>query len=147
MSLPAMRIEGLFRNRIEQVAAFLELRHPDQYMVYNLCSERSYPTHFFKDRVERYPIDDHNGERLLCLHPRPPTTAHRSARRHPLRTPVPTISQMFEFVDSARRWTQGMPERVVAVHCKGGKGRTGTMICAWLVASKTFDTAADALDW
>ena len=42
------------------MARFLETKHRDCYKVYNLCSERSYDTKFFHDRVERYEIDDHN---------------------------------------------------------------------------------------
>ena len=31
-----------------------------RYKLYNLCSERTYETHHFHDRVERVMIDDHN---------------------------------------------------------------------------------------
>ena len=43
---------------------------------------------------------------------------------------------MFQLTEDVRSWlsvgAEGR-ERVVALHCKGGKGRTGTMICAVLV--------------
>ena len=32
-------------------------------------------------------------------------------------------------------------ENVIAIHCKGGKGRTGTMICVWLIESGMFKDA------
>lgn len=38
------------------------------------------------------------------------------------------------------------PEMIFAVHCRGGKGRTGTMICSWLLWSGHCTRAADALD-
>ena len=37
-----------------------------------------------------------------------------------------------EFVKDALSWLQGDPCNVVAVHCKAGKGRTGTLICSLL---------------
>lgn len=119
MSLPATHVEGLYRNRIEQVSAFLELRHPQAYWVFNLCSERQYPTHFFGDRVSLYPVDDHN---------------------------VPTLAQMFAFTAEARKWLRRGAENVVAVHCKGGKGRTGLIISALLIFSFSHDANA-ALQW
>ena len=53
-----------------------------------------------------------------------------------LRVPAPMRGPHFHrtqaFCSSAQRWMQGDPDNVVAVHCKGGKGRTGMMISAFL---------------
>ena len=37
------------------------------------------------------------------------------------------------------------PSNVIAVHCKGGKGRTGMMVAAWLVRSGQFPQAQQSL--
>lgn len=34
----------------------------------------------------------------------------------------------------------------VAIHCKAGKGRTGMMICAFLVYSEAFETTERAVE-
>ena len=53
---------------------------------------------------------------------------------------MPSLEQMFELVDDVKDWLHGGDgrERVVALHCKGGKGRTGTMICAILIDKGLF---------
>ena len=37
------------------------------------------------------------------------------------------------------------PENVSAIHCKAGKGRTGTIISAWMVYNHMYDTAEEAM--
>ena len=56
---------------------------------------------------------------------------------------------MFELVDDVKDWLQGGDgrKRVVALHCKGGKGRTGTMICAILINKGLFKGAMDTLQY
>ena len=54
-------------------------------------------------------------------------------------------SQMLEFTASVRSWLEADPKNIIAVHCKGGKGRTGTMICVWLVEAGLFSKAEDSL--
>merc|ERR550534_1188656 len=111
----------MYRNPIEKVAKFLNDKHPRKNRIYNLCSERTYETHHFTGcTVERFMIDDHN---------------------------VPTLQDMLRFAQSVRDWLGEHPDNVIVVHCKGGKGRTGTMICVWLIESGVFSSAALSLDY
>uniref|UniRef100_A0A4X1SQU5 Uncharacterized protein n=1 Tax=Sus scrofa TaxID=9823 RepID=A0A4X1SQU5_PIG len=114
MSFPSSGKQSLYRNPIEEVVRFLDTKHQNHYQVYNLCSENAYDPKNFHHRVQRYMIDDHN---------------------------VPTLSEMLAFSKNVQEWMAQDEENVIAVHCKGGKGRTGTMICAYLLASEIFTTA------
>ncbi|RMX57883.1 hypothetical protein pdam_00006704 [Pocillopora damicornis] len=120
MSFPSSGKHKLYRNPVSEVVRFLDTKHPDHYKVYNLCSERSYDPSVFHNRVERVLIDDHN---------------------------VPRLSQLLYFTHNVREWLDRDPKNVIAVHCKGGKGRTGTAICAWLIASGQFEQAKHSLEY
>ncbi|XP_007097755.2 phosphatidylinositol 3,4,5-trisphosphate 3-phosphatase TPTE2 isoform X3 [Panthera tigris] len=118
MSFPSSGQQSFYRNPIKEVVRFLDTKHQDHYQVYNLCSERDYDPKYFHYRVRRIMIDDHN---------------------------VPTLSEMLAFTKEVDEWMAQDDENIIAIHCKGGKGRTGTMACACLIASEIFTTAEDSL--
>lgn len=91
-------------------------------MVYNLCSERSYSAKPFGGRVKWFPTDDHN---------------------------VPQLTDLVKFAVTAARLSSMTTSEgfAHAIHCKGGKGRTGTFVACWLVYSGFCRTANEALEW
>ena len=46
---------------------------------------------------------------------------------------------MRSFCDDAAGYMVGAEGRTIAVHCKAGRGRTGIMVCAYLLASVSLD--------
>jgi hypothetical protein len=120
--------ESRVRNPMADVKRFLQHRHhidQGKAMVYNLCSERGYekPDECFvgpggRRQWRRYPFPDHN---------------------------APTMELMAAFCKDAAAFLREDSTHVIAVHCKAGKGRTGTMIAALLVHMQEFDNARDAL--
>ena len=48
---------------------------------------------------------------------------------------------MLKFARVVRDWMEADEQNIIAIHCKGGKGRTGTMVCTWLIESGQFQEA------
>jgi len=111
MGYPATGFEKSYRNSINEVIRFFRYYHNDNVKIYNLCIEkdRIYPkTYFPKSQVALFPAKDHN--------------------------PCP-IKLILEFCVDICLFLIKNPEGVAAIHCKAGKGRTGVMICSYLIFS------------
>jgi len=111
MGYPAEKVESIYRNDYHNVKEFLDKKHPDHYWVYNLCSEkeRQYDKKKFDGRVSYYAFDDH----------------------HP-----PDFSLIQPFCDEVKAYLDKDERNRAVVHCKAGKGRTGVMICCYLLFIK-----------
>lgn len=60
---------------------------------------------------------------------------------------APPFRLIGRFCQDVHDWLWANEENVAAIHCKAGKGRTGVMICCYLLFSKMFDSAKDALKY
>ncbi|KAG9252723.1 protein-tyrosine phosphatase-like protein [Emericellopsis atlantica] len=128
-----------YRNPLDHLVAFLDEKHGDNWAIWEFRAEGTgYPDDLVYNRIRHYPWPDHH----------PP----------PFRM-VPMI------MGSMRNWLHGgdldahsdedllkkmdvtserNKDRVVVVHCKAGKGRSGSMSCSYLISEEGW-TAEDAL--
>eukprot|EP01103_Thecamoeba_quadrilineata_P002230 TRINITY_DN12222_c0_g1_i1.p1 TRINITY_DN12222_c0_g1~~TRINITY_DN12222_c0_g1_i1.p1 ORF type:complete len:635 (+),score=96.33 TRINITY_DN12222_c0_g1_i1:69-1973(+) len=119
MSFPAEGVESTYRNWIDDVAAFLKKNHRHRFMVYNLC-EREYDYSKFDDQVQPLSFPDH----------------------HP-----PPLAMLFQICNSMYSWLNSDKTNVAVIHCLAGKGRTGTVIAAFLIYCGLLHSAREALDY
>ena len=120
MGFPSIGCEKVYRNSLIDVIDFFHTKHNDKVKIYNLCLEkdRIYNKNLFSNSsVGLFPATDHN--------------------------PCP-IKLILEFCIDICLYLLKNPNSVAAVHCKAGKGRTGVMICSYLIFSHLCETSEKA---
>jgi hypothetical protein len=113
-----------YRNDIRDVAKFFANYHYGSFCVVNCCEAHeesgngNYDPAALYSQVKKYPMRDHN----IC----------------PLRTLVLYCEHATMFLNESE-------ENVIAVHCQGGKGRTGSFCSSLMLWTGLFSTAGEAL--
>ena len=117
MGIPGEKFDSLYRNHINDVANYLNYRHSTNYMIYNL-SEKKYDYIKFNDQVKEYGWPDHH---------------------------APPLQLLWDLVEDMYNWLSSSSSHVAVVHCKAGRGRTGTAIACLLYKLKVSPSATEAL--
>ena len=119
MAFPASGFESVYRNKIEDVSKFIKEKHGSNFLIINL-SNRKYDYTKFDNQVEEYEWVDHHAP------------------------PLPTL---FTICVSMKNFLKKNEKNVVFVNCQAGKGRTGTIICCFLLFSGYFTKPDDCFDY
>lgn len=106
--------------------------------------EKGYDPKYFHYRVERIFIDDHNVPALqwvLLLNTCTSITSHAFA----LAALIFLFSRdMLKFTASVREWMNQDEKNIIAIHCKGGKGKAS---CVQPVYAMNYTFLSNFLDW
>ncbi|KAL8719550.1 MAG: hypothetical protein Q9225_003449 [Loekoesia sp. 1 TL-2023] len=110
-----------YRNPTDALVKFLDYKHGARWAIWEFRAEGTgYPDSEVYGRIRHYPWPDH----------------------HP-----PPFALIPNIMASMRDWLKGPDTkvgRVVVVHCKAGKGRSGTAACSYLISEEGW-TVEDAL--
>lgn len=123
MGYPSYGCETIYRNSVVDVINLFRIKHNNNVKIYNLCVEkdRIYSKSLFpQSLVSLFPAMDHN--------------------------PCP-IKLILEFCVDLVLFLINNPQSVAAVHCKAGKGRTGVMICSYLIFSGLCSNSEEAFEY
>ena len=123
MGYPSEGVEAIYRNDVKDVIAFFEKKHKGNVKIYNLCLEKDkiYEKKLFlRSKVALFPSLDHNP----C-----------------------SVKLILEFCVDICLFLILNLNSVAAVHCKAGKGRTGVMICSYLVFSGLCKNTEEAVNY
>jgi len=108
-------VQTQYRNDHREVRRLLDMRHGDNYHVFNV-SESQYDKSRFYGRVSNYNWPDHQ---------------------------APPFHMLFFLVDEMKKWLENDPDHVVVIHCNSGKGRAGTATSCLLLFTGTYDRIED----
>lgn len=119
MAFPASGVESLYRNNINDVAEYIYNNHGLHFRIINL-SNRKYDYAKFNNKVDEYAWVDHH---------------------------APPLGTLFKICENIKKFLMEDKHNVIFVNCQAGKGRTGTIICCFLLYSGYFTRVEDCFDY
>ena len=136
MACPTKGAQTIYRNPACQLKKYF-MNYYCKYgrvKIYNFCEEetRQYDARKYfggdKIKVAKFPFKDHQPCKLEYINI------------------YIYIRKIYDFCVDAFLFLLGKKENVIAVHCKAGKGRTGLMLCAFMLFTEVVDTSFKAKD-
>lgn len=99
-----------YRNQLKELVKFLDKKHGEDWAIWEFRAEGTgYGDDDVYGRIRHYPWPDH----------------------HP-----PPFALVPLMMASMRNWLGEKEGRVAVVHCKAGKGRSGTVACSYLISEE-----------
>ncbi|KAL1900017.1 Telomerase protein component 1 [Ceratocystis pirilliformis] len=124
-----------YRTPLPQLLAFLKSRHHENWAIWEFRAEGTgYPDEAVENRIHHYPWPDHQPPpfRLVPLM----MASMRNWLKEDCRETIDT-----DAVESTSLSKSDLPDdcpaangRVVVIHCKAGKGRSGSVACSYLIS-------------
>lgn len=122
-----------YRNPLDRLVAFLDAKHPDNWAIWEFRAEGTgYPDEAVYGRIRHYPWPDHHPPPFRMV---PMIMASmRSWLNEEDIQPSDTKQDSKGGSGKEVGKGEGKGKRVVVVHCKAGKGRSGSMTCSYLIS-------------
>lgn len=124
---------GLGKNAAARVAAFLAGRHGRHFRVYDLTLERAYSANTFTEAVARVAGPD-------AVAAAPVVVRRGFADHH-----AAPLALLLALLDELAQYHAADARNVAVVHCMAGRGRTGLVVCAYLLYTGAAKSANAAM--
>ena len=119
MAFPGTGITSIYRNKLNDVADFLNQKHQNNYLILNLSGYK-YEIEKFNKVIESNDWLDHHS---------------------------PPFEILFELIEIIHNYLLEDINHIIVINCNAGKGRTGTLICCYLLFSGRFNNINDVFDY
>ncbi|KAJ5993902.1 Phosphatase tensin type [Penicillium sp. IBT 35674x] len=120
-----------YRNPLDALVTFLDSKHGSNWCIWEFRAEGTgYPDSEVYGRIHHFPWPDHHPPPFALI-----PNIMGSMRNWLHRLDEPKKSESTEQTSDAEK-TDSPSDRVVVVHCKAGKGRSGTIATAYLISQE-----------